>query len=274
MSTSQSLSRGLALLDAVNESAQPLGVRELARMLDISPSIAQRLANTLVEAGYLQQVAETRKYRLGVRALALGSTMVRSDALYVTASKELGHLAEHHQLNGYLGVVQQDAVVYLHTVQSHGAIAIRAEAGQRVSPHATALGKALLAELPADRAAAILGPEPYPARTPHTIVDARALDAELEDARRLGYCISDEENDLGVISVGAPIRNKNGVVVAAISVAFLKTQRGPKEWAGVAEMVVRAARRCSAALGYAAHLPDPAQLDDAAPGTYSKPLTH
>lgn len=72
MSTNQSLSRGLALLDSINDSAQPLGIREIGRLLDISPSIAQRLANTLVEAGYLQQVVETRKYRLGVRALALG----------------------------------------------------------------------------------------------------------------------------------------------------------------------------------------------------------
>ena len=201
MSTNQSLSRGLALLDAINESAQPLGIREVARLLQISPSIAQRLANSLMEAGYLQQEPETRKYRLGYRALALGSSMVRSDTLYVTASQELGFLAEHHQLNGYLGVIQQDAVVYLHTVQSHGAIAIRAEAGQRLAPHATALGKSLLAELPTDRAAAVLGPAPYPARTKQTITSARALQRELEETRRRGYSIADEENDLGVASI-------------------------------------------------------------------------
>ncbi|MFT3817213.1 MAG: IclR family transcriptional regulator [Rubrivivax sp.] len=274
MSTNQSLSRGLALLDAVNDSAQPLGVREVARLLQISPSIAQRLANTLMEAGYLQQVPETRKYRLGYRALALGSSMVRSDALYASAAQELGFLAEHHQLNGYLGVVQQDAVVYLHTVQSHGAIAIRAEAGQRLSPHATALGKALLAELPSDRAAAVLGPAPYAARTRQTITSARAFQRELEETRQRGYSIADEENDVGVVSIGTCIRNKDGIVVAAISVAFLKAQRGPKEWPAIAGMVVAAGRRCSGALGHASEPQGLGPLQDANAGAPVKPRTH
>lgn len=238
-------------MDAINDSTQPLGIREVARMLSISPSIAQRLANSLIEAGYLQQVEETRKYRLGVRALALGSTMVRSDVLYTSASQELGFLAEHHQLNGYLGVVQQDAVVYLHTVQSHGAIAIRAEAGQRVLSHSTALGKALLSELASDRAAAVLGTAPFAARTKHTITTAQALQKELEEVRKRGYSIADEENEMGVVSIGTPIRNKDGLVVAAISVAFLKAQRGPKEWPEIADLVMRAGQRCSAAIGYA-----------------------
>ncbi|WP_426390796.1 IclR family transcriptional regulator [Variovorax sp. R-27] len=274
MSTNQSLSRGLALLDSINDSAQPLGIREIGRLLDISPSIAQRLANTLVEAGYLQQVVETRKYRLGVRALALGGAMVRSDALYVSASQELGFLAEHHQLNGYLGVVQQDAVVYLHTVQSHGAIAIRAEAGQRVSPHATAMGKALLAELQAERAAAILGSAPYLARTEHTLTSLPALQKELEGVRKRGYAIADEENNLGVVSIGAPVRNKDGLVVAAISVAFLKAQRGPKEWPEIAELVLRASQRCSASLGYATESSNTNQTPGVAAGAALKPSTH
>lgn len=250
MSTNQSLSRGLQLLDAINTSPEPLGIREIARLLDISPSIAQRLVNTLVEAGYLQQVVETRKYRLGVSALALGSRVVRSDVMYATASAELRVLAEQHQLNGFLGVIQQDAVVYLHTVQSHGSIAIRAAAGQRVSPHATALGKALLAELPRDRLRQVLGTAPYAARTAHTLTAARAFDRELDQVRRQGYSIADEENELGVVSIGAPVRNSEGLVIAAISVAFLKAQRGPKEWPGIADLIVRAAQRCSAALGF------------------------
>ncbi|QHE88600.1 IclR family transcriptional regulator [Hydrogenophaga sp. BPS33] len=250
MSTNQSLSRGLRLLDAINASSEHLGIREVARLLDISPSIAQRLVNTLVEAGYLQQVVETRKYRLGVSALALGSKMVRSDELYASASSELRILAEQHQLNGFLGVLQQEAVVYLHTVQSHGAIAIRAAAGERVSPHATALGKALLAELPSDRLEEILGAAPYAARTKHTLTAARTFAKELELTRRVGYSIADEENELGVVSIGTPIRNHDGMVVAAISVAFLKAQRGPKEWPEIADLVVRAGLRCSAALGF------------------------
>ena len=267
MSTNQSLSRGLALLDAVNHSAQPIGIREAARMLDISPSIAQRLVNTLVEAGYLQQVAETRKYQLGAHALALGSKMARTDPLYTSASQQLGVLAQQHYLNGYLGVVQQNAVVYLHTVQSAGAIAIRAEVGQRICPHATALGKALLAGLSPDEVSRILGPAPYVARTARTITTAEALRKELELTSQRGYSLADEENDIGVVSIGAPIRNKSGLVVAAISVAFLKLQRSPDEWPQIAELVKRAGEKCSNALGYVSNAHDPAHAIDVSLGS-------
>lgn len=253
MSTNQSLSRGLALLDAVNDSSQPLGVREAARMLGISPSITQRLANSLVEAGYLQQVAETKKYQLGARALALGSSMTRSDVLYTSASHELSDLAEHHQLNGYLGVLQQNSVVYLHTVQSRGAIAIRAEPGQRLSAHSTALGKALIAELSPEHIREILGDAPYPSKTSKTITSASGLKQELEAVRDRGFSVANEENTPGVVSIGTPVRNKSGTVVAAISVAFLKLERGPQEWPKIAELVMRAGEKCSSALGYSPH---------------------
>lgn len=248
------------MLDAIDVSAEPMGIRELARALDISPSIAQRLANTLIEAGYLQQVVETRRYRLGYRALAIGSSMVRSDALYVNAAAELKLLADHRQLNGYLGVVQQNSVVYLHTVQSSGAIAIRAEAGSRVLAHSTAMGKALVAEMSTEEARTVLGPAPYAARTAKTITDAEALALELEITRKRGYAISDEENEVGVVSIGAVIRNSRAAAIAAISVAFLAAQHGKKEWSALADLLVRAAAKCSGALGYS-----PASTEQLAP---------
>ncbi|MHA7685056.1 IclR family transcriptional regulator [Cupriavidus sp. PET2-C1] len=253
MTTNQSLARGLEILSAVDESGEPLGIRELARILDISPSIAQRLANTLVDAGYLHQVTESRKYRLGYRALALGSATARSDALHITASAELKVLAEAHQLNGYLGAIQQNSVVYLHTVQSSGPIAIRAEAGQRIAAHTTAMGKCLVAELSAERASLVLGPSPYAARTKHSITGARALQSEFDNIRKRGYAIADEENEVGVVSIGTVIRNKDGIAVAAISVAFLKAQRDAEEWPAIAQLVVSAALRCSKALGYSSN---------------------
>jgi DNA-binding IclR family transcriptional regulator len=273
MSTNQSLSRGLAMLDAIDGNGGSMGIRELARALDISPSIAQRLANTLVEAGYLQQIVETRRYRLGYRALAIGSSMVRSDALYMNAAAELKLLADHRQLNGYLGVIQQNNVVYLHTVQSSGAIAIRAEAGSRVLAHSTAMGKALIAELPVDEAQAVLGPAPYAARTARTITDIDALNRELEAIRKRGYAISDEENELGIVSIGAVIRNSQAVSIAAISVAFLTSQHSKKDWAAIANLVVSAAAKCSGALGYSPNSkPQPVPLRSASLGAI--PVKH
>ena len=65
MSGNQSLDRGLAILDLLDRAAEPMGIREIARELKLSPTIVQRLANTLAQSGFIEQVLETRRYKLG-----------------------------------------------------------------------------------------------------------------------------------------------------------------------------------------------------------------
>lgn len=249
MSTNQSLARGLQLLGLVDAAPAPLGIRELARSLDVHASIAQRLVNTLSEAGFLEQVADTRRYRLGPQGLALGSKHKSSDLLLVSASAELRRLAEVRHLNGYLGGLQGGQIVYLQTIQSRGAVVIRAEPGSICSPHSTALGKALLSTLPWEEVMAILGDPPFPARTPNTITDAAAFADELARVRKNGIAIADEEHEPGVTSIGAPICDRNGRAVAAISVAFISSliPRGQRHEIG--QLVREAAQRCAASIG-------------------------
>jgi len=249
LSTNQSLARGLQLLSTIDGASEPMGIRELARSLELSASIAQRLVNTLSEAGFLEQVPDTRRYRLGHRALALGSRHVSSDLLFVNAAAELRRLAETHHLNGYLGVVQGRQIIYLHTAQSRGAVVIRAEPGSICAPHSTALGKALLSALPSEEAQNILGKPPYPVRTPKTITDADRFAAELARARKNGLATADEEHDPGVTSIGAPVVDASGRAVAAISVAFIRSQIPRGQWHEIGQLVREAARRCSASIG-------------------------
>lgn len=252
MSTNQSLARGLRLLGLLDAAPAPQGIRDLARAMAISPSIAQRLVNTLSEAGFLEQVADTRRYRLGPRALSLGARHVSSDSLFVSAAAELERLAESHHLNGYLGVIQGTRIVYLHTAQSRGAVVIRVEPGSLCWPHTTALGKALLSTLTSEEAAAILGPPPYASRTPKTISDPRRFAEELARVRRNGLAISDEEHDPGVVSVGAPIHDAAGRANAALSVAFIRSQIPRSQWHAIGRLVRASAERCSASIGGAA----------------------
>ena len=148
MISNQSLQRGLTILDLLDRAPAPLGIRELARLMELSPTIVQRLTNTLVVAGYVEQVAETRRYKLGYRAMQLGGAMVTEDRLISLAAKELQQLADNHQLNGYLGALRNDRVVYLHSVQSSGPVVVRVAAGSQVNPHSTALGKVRRGALP------------------------------------------------------------------------------------------------------------------------------
>lgn len=250
MSTVQSLERGLAILGMLDAEPEPLGIREIARRLELSPTIVQRLANTLTKEGFIEQVAETRRYRLGFRAISLGSSMDRQDQLLTAATAELRRLANDHLLTSYLGVLRGTDVVYLHAIQGQGPIVVRVVPGARIRPHATAIGKALLAELPADDVAAIVGRPPYPAATASTITTKAALAEELERVRKRGYATVLDENLPGVSSVGAVIRDASGRAVAALSVAFPSQVHSRADWAATTQLVLDAAYRCSQALGY------------------------
>lgn len=249
MNTSQSLERGLMVLELLNSSPMPLGVREIARRLEISTTIVQRLVNTLAEYNYLEQAADTRRYRIGPRALGLGSSLLRHDKLISSANAELQRLANEHGLSGFLCGLRGARAVYLLAVQSSGPIAITAIPGETAYLHSTAMGKALLARMGDDAVIQLLANEALVKLTPKTIDTLPALIENLQEVRRVGYATSIEENLPGVISIGAPIRNADGQVIAALSVAFAGTASSEADLRPSVKLVLDATSRLSRGLG-------------------------
>src|SRR3954466_447178 len=177
-------------------SRESLGVREVARTIGVSPSIAQRLISTLADFGFAEQES-SRRYRVGVGAFAVGNAFLSGNTLVRESLPELQALAEGHQLNSYLGVLRGRSIVYLAAFQSSGPIAIKSSPGAETHLHTTALGKAILSHLPEREAATLLGAQPYKRLTPRTKRRLAPLVAELRSARDNGYAISDEENLVG-----------------------------------------------------------------------------
>src|SRR6478609_12155936 len=98
---SQSLERGLDVLEVVEAEGGDIGVREIARRLELSPTIVQRMVTSLARRGYVDKDAETARYRLGYRALALGAHSGAGSDYIVSARRELERLARGHSLNGF-----------------------------------------------------------------------------------------------------------------------------------------------------------------------------
>src|SRR5436190_2176754 len=116
---SQSLERGLDVLEVVEAEGADIGVREIARRLDLSPTIVQRMVTSLAKRGYVDRNAETARYRLGYRALALGANSSGAGADYIgTARRELERLARGNSLNGFVSVLHDGRAVYLLAVQA------------------------------------------------------------------------------------------------------------------------------------------------------------
>lgn len=247
-SKNQSVARALKILEALGSAPGALGVREVARSVGIPSSIAQRLLATLAEYGFAEQDA-ARKYAVGLRTFAVGGRYVDGNALTREALNELQTLADERQLNTYLGVLRDRSIVYLLACQSSGPIAIRTHAGASTLLHSTSLGKALLAQLPEEEAKRLLGKEPYARRTLHTKVRFSLLAPELREARRAGYAVSDEENLVGVLAVGAVVRDATGKPVAAISGALQRHEVTRGRLPQISTWIRDAAERISQRLG-------------------------
>ena len=246
---SQSLERGLDVLEVVEAEGSEIGVREIARRLALSPTIVQRMVTSLAKRGYVDRDSETARYRLGYRALALGAHSGSGSDYIVSARRELEHLGRDHSLNGFVAVLHGGRAVYLLAVQAEAPLAIKVAPGSEMPLHSTAAGKVLLAAGSDAEARKLLGTAKLAAITPHTVTDPAAVVAGLARVRKQGFATVSEENIRGVLSVGAPIRDREGKVLAALSVAFPKYLDSAVTLQSITPVVVAAAHRISRAVG-------------------------
>ena len=246
---SQSLERGLDILETIEAEGGDIGVREIARRLGLSPTIVQRLVSSLAVRGYIEKSPETARYRLGHRAMILGASGERGVDYVATARRELDRLAHEHHLNGFVAVLRAGRAIYLQAVQADGPVAIRVSLGSEMPLHSTAAGKVLLASLDDAAARKLVGTRKLAPITPHTITDPAVLLASLAKVRRQGYATVVEENIPGILSVGAPITDRAGGVVAALSTAFPKYLDADRTLQEVIPLVTAAALRVSRSLG-------------------------
>ena len=244
------MERGLAALNVLRDADEALGVRELARRLNISAPAVQRILNTLSDQGYVEQLADSRRYRLGHSVLALAREILRKDRLIAAAEAELQDLAADGCFNAFLGVRIRRHGIYLLTVQSKSPVVIRSSPGETFPLHSTALGKALLVGLSRDAIMGILGEGHLEQLTLRTVIDPGKLMAQIGASKNTGYTTSLDENFVGLIAVGAPLWDASGRNTAAISVAYPRSVGPHVEIADVGEKVMAASARISANLGH------------------------
>lgn len=244
-----SVANSIRLLKAFTDDEFELGVSSLAKRLGLAKSTVHRLASTLIKDDMLEQDRETGKYRLGIALFELGARVRRKMNVFNEAQFALKDLVEKTGETAHLTVLDHASVLYLYKVESRQAIRMKSVLGARVPAHASADGKALLAYLSNDRVAAI-AVTGLAAVTTKTITDLPLLMADLAQVRLRGYALDDEETEVGLRGIAAPIRDNSGEVVAAISVAGPVQRLTKKVVLSQAPKVVAAAEAISARLGY------------------------
>ena len=224
---------------------------ELADQLAISKSSAFALLHTLIGRGFATDsgTRQSRRYRLGMALAKLGDAAAAQAPLAGVATPVLRSLTDATGLTTRLVVPDGPYAVVIARVDAPGSVRFASYLGKREYPHCTSAGKALLAALPAERARQLALAAGMPARTPRTITDPDALLRDLALAAMRGYTIDDEEDAEGVFCIGAPVRDRSGSCVGAISGTGLKLNRPAWRMDELGVLVRDAADEISRALG-------------------------
>jgi IclR family pca regulon transcriptional regulator len=251
---SQSLERGLVILTCFTAKRPEMGIAEIADELGMSRSTTHRYASTLAALGYLEQDA-SRKYRLGLRVTDLGITAMSAIGLREHARNCIGELRDRTGYTTALAVLDGTDILYIdRLLGAHGTqskVQLRLQAGSRLPAYCTAMGKLLLASVPANGHRELLSAVRLQKRGPNTITSKKALQRELQEVVAAGFAVNDEELAPELLAVAAPVRNGGGDVIAAVSLSAHRSGIALGELVdALGPHLVSMADRISARLGY------------------------
>ncbi len=241
--------RALTLLHAFAAEGPTLRVADAARICGVGTSTASRLLTTLVASGLVDR-DELGHYRLGHRIVTLAGTALNSSPLYRESKGIAYSISCELGLGANIAELRDEQVFYVMSFDGYLMPRVGTLMGHHNPLHSTGLGKCLLSGQSPAELRRLLGSEPFAAYTEHTLTDYQSLESELEEVRRRGYSTEREELAFGRSCVAAPIRDRSGNVVAALSISGpLSAMRLDDRENELAQRALEATDKISSALG-------------------------
>jgi len=240
----------MSILNALAARQEDFSLAELSGTLGLHKSTVHRLMMVLESHGLVSRNPGNGHYRLGLKLFELGSKAIATLDLREHSRPHLTRLLQEAQETVHLCVLDSGDVVYVEKMEPERSVRMASRVGRRHAAYCTAVGKAMLAELPESELDAILRQTQLKPFTPRTITSAEVLKAELKLIRARGYAVDNEEFEEGVRCVGAAVRDHSGRAIAAVSVSGPSFRLTESKIPAVAECVGRAARELSSELGF------------------------
>lgn len=219
-----SIVRAMNVLEFLARSKHGASVSEISRDLALPKSSTYLILTTLEENGYLQRNVQTGKYYFGLKLVALGRKVLEHLDLREVARPFLGALMRRTGIIVHLAVLEGNEAVIIDRVEPPGLSAGADWVGRRLDINCTGVGKALVAYLSDDQFGQIITVKHFARHNDNTIVTIRDLKKELARVREQGYALDDEEDEIGLRCIGAPVFDGRQRVVAAISLAATTEQ--------------------------------------------------
>ncbi len=247
------LQRGLAILERIARSRRGLTFAQLTRYFDFPKSSVHTLVLTLEREGYLQRDDATGRYVTGLKLVHLAGMTLDSVVLRERATPVLRGLVADTGMTAHLAALDRDEVTIIAKVDRPGAHRIATWVGKRMDAHCTSVGKCLIAHVPEEDVDRLIADRGLLRHNEYTIVSPVRLKHELARIRAVGYALDDQEEELGGRCVGAPVWNREGRVVAALSVSGTTDRINTDTMDAIIARVRQAAAAVSAELGFGGH---------------------
>ena len=246
----QVIHRACQILRCFNEQHAERSLAEIVRLTELRPPTAHRILQALVNEGLVLQDVDTSWYRLGYSLIKMGDLARKSNDLVQTASRYLQDLASQWGEATVIDVPDQNLfMVSVLLIPSTYRLGSTSSYDRPAWAHATAAGKAILAYLPEQELAKFLA-NPLPSFTNSTITDPKLLRKELDQVARQRYATNYEEQELGLVAVGAPIFDHTRRAIAALSIGGPSARMFADHFPKIVESVIETADCISADLGY------------------------
>lgn len=215
----QSIGRAFAIIEEIARNRDGIGLAELSKRVGLHNSTAFHLVRTMVSLGYIRQVKDSKRYRIGRPFFALAASALDELEMVSLATPVLDELSRETGESSHFAVRQGDAVVVLARTMGPGAFQLTDRVGVVRPAHCTALGKVILAALRPDQLDRFLARAQLRSYTAKSIVETQALRREIEEVRRSGMAYDDGEFDAEVRCVALPVRDFSGEVKGAIGIS-------------------------------------------------------
>ena len=240
----KSASRALEVLEALAGSERRQGLSELSDRLSIPKSSLHGILKTMLHRGWVETDESGLRFGLGVHAVFVGTAYIDRDDVVARAQPVLDWLSDHIGETIHLGRLDGADVVYLAKRDSTYHLRLYSAIGRRLPLHATALGKALLAQREPEGVRELL-PIELPALTPSTITRWSDLEADMERTRQRGYAVDHEENSEGIVCFAIPLPSprRGRLPVDAISISVPQVRLDPGTEGRCAELLAEARHR-------------------------------
>jgi IclR family pca regulon transcriptional regulator len=213
----QSLERGLEVMNSFSRERAHQTLSEVAQMTGLTRATTRRVLLTLTELGYVHQSG--RSFSLTPKMLDLGYSYLSSLEVVEVAQRPMERLVEEVKESSSMSVLDGSEIVYVARVPTKRIMTIALALGSRLPAYPTSMGRVLLSGLPDSQIDDYLEQTRLERLTPHTITDPDEFRAAIDNVRAKGFALVDQELEVGVRSIAAPILNGRQEIIAAMNIS-------------------------------------------------------